>query len=69
MSDIVERLRIASVNESQERWSLRLHCKNAADEIERLQFELKASRYEIELADGVIERLKTLALPPAKHQP
>jgi archaellum component FlaC len=30
----------------------------AADEIERLQFELKAAKYEIEHADTAIERLR-----------
>jgi hypothetical protein len=35
---------------------------DAITEIERLQFELKAARNEIEIADGEIERLRA-ALP------
>lgn len=37
--------------------------RKGAGEIERMQFELKAARNEIEIADGEIERLRAAAPP------
>lgn len=57
MTDIVERLRIARPISAQIAMGSNILLE-AAEEIERLRFELNAKTNEVEIADNEIERLK-----------